>query len=187
MKGKACPNIYKRLTFSQISGVPIPFYTNTTKKLAQVLHMIYHKGIFNVQAASVGLKVLGPATDIIIKRIIDNFIILNTPNLTSQRTARYCTSNYSGTGNDSIPSTTDFRQSLTQKKLPALHTDNTVYFCFKTIRTLAVRYGWAEAIFTQQNKSQVQNIFFLHPVIYSTQGLIQKMSQQDIPSLLQKN
>jgi len=48
MKGKACPNIYKRLTFSQISGVPIPFYTNTTKKLAQVLHMIYHKGIFNV-------------------------------------------------------------------------------------------------------------------------------------------
>jgi len=26
----------------------ICFYTNTTKELAQVLRMIYHKGIFNV-------------------------------------------------------------------------------------------------------------------------------------------
>jgi hypothetical protein len=86
----------------------------------------------------------------------------------------------------SISSTNDFRRSLTQNKLPASHPDNTVYFCFKTIRTLTVRYGWAEAIFTQQNKSQAQNIFFLHPVLYSSEGFIQKKSQQDITSLLQK-
>jgi len=44
------------------------------------------------------------------------------------------------------------------------------------MRMLTVRYGRAEAVFTQQNKSQVSNIFFLHPVVYSTQEFIQKIA-----------
>lgn len=94
--------------------------------------------------------------------------------LTSQRTARDWSYNFAGRWNASIQITNDFRLSPTQNKLPALHSDNTVYFCCKTIPLLTVSYGWAEAIFTQENKCQSQNIFFVHQTAHFTKRFIQE-------------
>jgi hypothetical protein len=66
--------------------------------------------------------------------------------------------------------------------LESLSTDQTLelyniaYLCCKTIRLLVVSYGCTKTVFTQQNKSKVLYIFFIHPVINSTKGFIKRMS-----------
>jgi hypothetical protein len=44
------------------------------------------------------------------------------------------------------------------------------WYGWVSIRLLVVSYGWAKTVLTQQNKCQVSNIFFIHPVVNSTKG-----------------
>ena len=50
----------------------------------------------------------------------------------------------------------------------------TVYVGCKAIRFLAVSYGSVDVMFTQQNKSQLQYVFFLHLIVNSTKVFIRK-------------
>jgi hypothetical protein len=114
--------------------------------------------------------------------------------LQSECTAHNYPSDLSGTKNANILCGNNFKLIHTQNKLPCLkfhqltkhYSGNVVCLFCKTVRLLVVSYGWAKTVLTQHNKRQVSNIFFIHPVINSTKGIIQRMSQQDILSLLLK-
>jgi hypothetical protein len=94
------------------------------------------EGIFNVQAASFGLNLLGLASCIIRHRFINNFTIFNTRNLvngsllshrsalTSQSTALGSAFDFSRTGNANVSSATNFKLSHTRNKLPVSHPNN---------------------------------------------------------------
>ena len=85
---------------------------------------------------------------------------------------RLC-SHLGATGNANISSTANLNSLTRGKNSHAgrsiheliLHPDNTAHFWCKTVRILAVSYGWTEAVFTPQNKSQAKYIFFLHPAV----------------------
>ena len=106
--------------------------------------------------------------------------------LTSQRTARDWSSDFSGTWNASISYTTDFRHSPTQNKLPALHPDNTVYFCCAIFN----RQVWVgrSNLYTTEQKSVVELILCpSHRTLFQMVHSKRKTSQQDIPSCFRKS
>jgi hypothetical protein len=114
--------------------------------------------------------------------------------LPSECAAHNYASDLSGTRNANILSGNNFRLFHTQNKLPCLKVYQlTKHYSRQCSIPLLQDYTIVSCqLWVDQNslntteQNEVSNIFFIHPVLNSTKGFLQRMSQQDILSLLQK-
>jgi hypothetical protein len=112
-------------------------------------------------AASVELQVLDPATDIIKNKLIDNFIIRNTPNLTSQHS--YVTVHLTSLEPRTLISRLQLKTFSQLEQTPSITLGQYSIPLLQDIMIVNCQLWLGRS----NDKSQVWNIFFLHPVVVS--------------------